>query len=212
MVKQSVKHVSFDLDGTLIDSFPAMEIAWKAVMIEFDIATPFSKYRKLVGLPFHEIMRQLELEDHLPMIQEVYIENSLQALSAVSIIDGTHELFSNLKDMNISTSIITSKPRKSAEIQLSRIGIQTKLLICGDDFSKGKPNSAAGDHLLQRLNLLPQDIVYVGDMIFDMQFAHNCNFNFLYFENNGRNKLPSNLLNKVNKVNNLREILQFLPE
>ena len=57
-----IKHISFDLDGTLINSIPAMQQAWSETMLELGLAVGFDQYKKYIGLPFSSIMKKLNLD------------------------------------------------------------------------------------------------------------------------------------------------------
>ena len=55
-----------------------------------------------------------------------------------------------------------------------------------------------------------QDFLYIGDMIFDLQFAQNAEVDFLHFSNNGRNMLPKNLINSIKTVDKLIDLKKIL--
>ena len=52
MKNKVINCILFDFDGVLIDSLPAMEIAWKSVQNKFGISNNFADYKKYIGLPF----------------------------------------------------------------------------------------------------------------------------------------------------------------
>lgn len=208
MHKQIISHVSFDLDGTLVDSIPIMRTAWKETMLTFGLTIPFSSYAKLIGLPFPDIMRSLDLTDFLPDIQLVYFNNSKKYADQIAVLDGAYEVLQKLIKMNMSTSIITSKPRLAAEPLLARLNIVIDNLICGDDYTLGKPYIEPGKNLLTKIETPACQLLYVGDMIYDLQFAQNCGFQFIYYTNGGRNSLPNNLKNKYTEVASLSDIIE----
>ena len=55
MENKVINCILFDFDGVLIDSLPAMEIAWESVQNKFGILNTFVDYKKYIGLPFKEI-------------------------------------------------------------------------------------------------------------------------------------------------------------
>ena len=57
-----VKHISFDLDGTLINSIPGMKQAWSETILELGLAVGLDKYKKYIGLPFTDILRKLDMD------------------------------------------------------------------------------------------------------------------------------------------------------
>ena len=62
MKNQVINCILFDFDGVLIDSLPAMEIAWKSVQNKYGILNTFVDYKKYIGLPFKEILKQLNID------------------------------------------------------------------------------------------------------------------------------------------------------
>jgi HAD superfamily hydrolase (TIGR01549 family) len=210
MSGNKLKHVSFDLDGTLIDSIPAMKSAWESTMKEVGLTTPFVKYAKYVGLPFNVILERLELLEFSNEITDFYFDQSRKNHHQVHLIHGAKELLESLSSTGISTSIITSKPRTNAEFFCKNLKIETDFLLCGDDFYQGKPKIEPGKQLVAKLKINSDEVIYVGDMIFDLQFAANCGFDFVYFKNDNRNKLPRYLLNNVKSINKLSELHDYL--
>jgi len=108
--------------------------------------------------------------------------------------------------VGISTSIITAKPRKNAEFLCSKLNIPVDFLVCGDDHSHGKPNAFVADAVLKKFEVLPREVLYVGDMAVDFQFAINVGMRFVFFDGNGKNQLPGNIVNKFNTVSCLTEL------
>ena len=47
-------------------------------------------------------------------------------------------------------------------------------------------------------------------MVFDLQFALNAGFQFVFFENEGRNSLPVNLLNRIRRAATLAAVSDIL--
>ena len=91
-----------------------------------------------------------------------------------------------------------------------KMDLSTNELICGDDTTRGKPYIEPGQILLAKLSLNSEEVMYVGDMIFDFQFALNCGFDFVHFNNNGINRMPKNLLNNIKSIDNLLDLKEYL--
>ena len=203
---RNIKHVSFDLDGTLINSFPVMKKAWEHATAELSIKCGFSNYKKYVGLPFPKIMEQLGLEAYERDLSDIYFATTKALRHEVTMIDGARDLLSNLKDRGYSVSIITSKPRINAELVVEQMAFEVDLLVCGDDYIRGKPDPIAGRDILRTFEVKPSEVLYVGDMIFDFQFALNSRMEFVFFGDQGGNALPVNLVNPVTKIEILSEL------
>lgn len=205
-----IKHVSFDLDGTLINSFPVMKKAWEHATSELSIRCGFSNYKKFVGLPFPKIMEHLGLEAYEQDLSEIYFATTKSLRHEVSMIEGADSLLSALKARGYSVSIITSKPRMNAELVTEQMGFDHDLLVCGDDYIRGKPDPIAGREIFRNYDVTPRQVLYVGDMIFDFQFALNSGMQFVFFGDGGSNKLPANLRNDVINCDHLKQIEDVL--
>ena len=205
-----IKHVSFDLDGTLINSFPVMKKAWEKATTELSIRCGFSNYKKYVGLPFPKIMEQLGLEAYERDLSDLYFATTKALRHEVSMIDGASDLLSTLKSRGYSVSIITSKPRMNAELVVEQMGFEYDLLVCGDDYIRGKPDPIAGRDIFKNFDVKPAEVLYVGDMIFDFQFALNSGMDFVFFGDQGQNRLPSNLCNSISEIAELGMLIDVL--
>ena len=65
MKNKVINCILFDFDGVLIDSLPAMEIAWKSVQNKYGILNTFVDYKKYLGLPFKEILKKLNIDKNI---------------------------------------------------------------------------------------------------------------------------------------------------
>lgn len=208
----SIKHVSFDLDGTLINSFSVMKKAWEHATAELSIKCSFSNYKKYVGLPFPKIIEQLGLEAYERDLSDIYFTTTKALRHEVTMIDGASDLLSNLKGCGYSISIITSKPRMNAELVVEQMKFEVDLLVCGDDYIRGKPDPIAARDIFKIFDVKSAEALYVGDMIFDFQFALNSGMDFVFFGDDGRNVLPRNLVNPVNFIQQLCQLSPLVAE
>ena len=205
-----IRHVSFDLDGTLINSFATMKIAWEIATSELKINCGFAEYRRYVGLPFPKILDMLGLANFEIELNELYFANTRRLYDQIPLIDGADEILRWCRNAGLGTSIITSKPRKNSELILEKMGFEVDKLVCGDDLARGKPDPMAGQLLCETFDLDPGEVLYVGDAIFDFQFALNAGMAFILFDNHGDNRLPGNMLNPVTSVPSLLDIKSHL--
>ncbi|MDA9242704.1 HAD family hydrolase [Amylibacter sp.] len=202
-----IKHICFDLDGTLIDSFPIMKVAWESSMAALNLNCKFSEYKKYVGMPFPTILELLDLSGYEKELSKLYFSNTKRLTEDVKTFYGIHEVFNWASKVGISTSIITAKPRENAEFLCNKLNIPIAFQVCGDDHRHGKPNAFVADAVLKKFDVLPSEILYVGDMAVDFQFALNVGMRFVFFDGNGINKLPENLVNEIETISCLTELM-----
>ncbi len=204
------KHISFDLDGTLINSFPVMRAAWENVCQVFSLTIPFESYRLYIGVPFDVIMSKLGLTESCEDIKKIYFDYTYKNAHDIVLFNGQKELFSSLRKCGISISIITSKPRGNAEHLIAKFGIDVDILICGDDFPVGKPNPLPMMKLHQNLNIDSSETLYVGDMLSDFQFAVNSGVDFVFFSGGEYSDINELVLNPKATATNLLELVDLL--
>ena len=200
------KHIIFDLDGTLINSFPVMEKAWNKVIKKFNLNIPFNEYKKFTGLPFDKIMEKFNLSKITKEIKSFYFSETKKRANQITLINGAKKLITILKNKGYKISIITSKPRKSFNSLKKLLPKNIDLILCSDDTNFEKPDKRLINVYLKKCNVKINQLVFIGDTIFDYQFSVNSKINFIFFSNNGQNKLPKNLVNKIKSVDKLLEV------
>lgn len=204
-----IKHISFDLDGTLIDSFPIMKVAWESSMLALNLNCGFSEYKKHVGLPFPMILELLDLSSYEKDLSKLYFSHTKRLAGDVKTFYGSHDVFNWASKIGISTSIITSKPRENAEVLCDKLNISVDFLVCGDDHRQGKPNAFVANAVLENFDVLSSEVLYVGDMAVDFQFALNVGMRFVFFDGNGINRLPDNIVNEIDTISYLTELMSY---
>ncbi len=205
-----VNHISFDLDATLIDSYSVMHKAWSETMFDLGLAVGFDEYKRYIGLPFSKIMEKLGLERIESEIKVLYFKKTKNYADQINEVQGAHEVLEWCKKNKITTSIITSKPRANSKAIISKKKLNVDYVITEDDLKNGKPFPEPGLKVLEKFNINAKNMLYVGDTIFDLQFAQNLGAHFIHFTNKGKNSLPKNLVNNINSISNLIEIKQIV--
>ena len=202
-----IKHISFDLDGTLIDSIAIMKVAWESSIATLNLNCKFSEYKKHIGVPFPTILDLLDLSSYEKDLSKLYFSHTKRLAGDVKTFYGAHDVLNWSRKIGISTSIITAKPRENTEVLCDILNIPVDFLVCGDDHRHGKPNAFVVDAVLKKFDVLPSEMLYVGDMAVDFQFALNVGMRFVFFNDNGTNRLPDNIVNEIDTISCLAELM-----
>jgi HAD superfamily hydrolase (TIGR01549 family) len=176
-------HISFDLDGTLIDSIPLMKDSWENVNQKLNLKVGWDRYRANIGLHFDEICKNLELDYAKEEIKNIYFNYNKNHVAKIQLMPGVQDLLQSLAENNISWSILTSKPRYTAKDIVQHFDFKPSVIICSDDIKVGKPNPESAELLNKRLDGQHSfsTIYYVGDTIIDHIFSINAGFKFIQF-------------------------------
>ena len=104
-------HISFDLDGTMINSLPLMRLSWENANSRLNLGIGFEEYRKNIGLSFSQICKNLSLERLELEAYDLYFKFNQENIDKIKPINGLKECIEWMSVSNIDWSIITSKPK-----------------------------------------------------------------------------------------------------
>ncbi len=162
-----MKHtaVLFDLDGTLVNSKPAVERAW--IQLAEEASIPLEKMVGLHGIPAEQSLRKLlpdrSEKEIVKWVERIeYLETS--DTNGVVAIDGAIELLKKLDEKKISWTIVTSCTIPLALSRVKAAGIPfPENSVTFNDVEKGKPFPDPFLLGAKRLGMNPQDCVVVED-------------------------------------------------
>lgn len=200
-------HISFDLDGTMINSLPLMKLSWENANSRLKLGIGFEVYRKNIGLSFSQICKNLSLERLELEIYDLYFKFNQENIDKIKPINGLKECIEWMSVSNIDWSIITSKPKITTMPILELFDLNPKVLITADDVENGKPYIDSSQLLTSQLSDKINKIYYVGDTTIDHLFAVNSGFEFIEFNQLSENKY---ILNKRLVISNLAEIKSII--
>jgi len=200
-------HISFDLDGTMINSIPLMKLSWENVSSRLNLGIGWEEYRKNIGLSFSQICKNLSLEKLELEVYDLYFKYNQENMDKIKPINGLKECIEWMSISNIDWSIITSKPKITTMPILELFDLNPKVLITADDVEHGKPYIDSSQLLTSQLSDKINKIYYVGDTNIDHLFAVNSGFEFIEFNQLSEDK---NILNKRPVISSLAEIKNII--
>jgi pyrophosphatase PpaX len=166
--------VLFDLDGTLIDS---IELILNSARFAFEklerVAPPDEEWLAGIGIPlftmFERYARDAADRDRLILAYREYQLANHDRL--VRCYDGIVDTVRTLHDRGHELAIVTSKSEALAMRGLAHVGLARYMdtIVGCDSSSRHKPDPEPVRIALHRLGCAPQDAVFVGDSIFDIQ-------------------------------------------
>lgn len=163
--------VLFDLDGTLVDSAPALAKALNMLMdrnglphLPLGTLRPFASsgargmLRAALGMTPEDLGYDAMKSTFLDLYEQVMLDD-------VELFHGIPELIESLEVNGIRWGIVTNKGSRFACPLASHLGLTpaTGCLVCGDTTPYTKPAPQPLLHAANILGVIPTQCVFVGD-------------------------------------------------
>ncbi|MEX8508418.1 MAG: phosphoglycolate phosphatase [Leptothrix ochracea] len=172
--------VLFDLDGTLVDSAPDLAAAANHVRALRDLPPlPTALYRPMTGAGARGLLGVAlgltMLDDDFETCKQQFLDTYERNLAQhTRLFEGMDAVLRHLEHHGQPWGIVTNKAERFVSPLLSTLDLHRRasVVICGDTTPRPKP---APDPLLEAarcLGLRPQDALYVGDDLRDIQAGH----------------------------------------
>lgn len=214
-----VDNLIFDLDGTLIDSFPGIQYAIKEALKITLPGRPIPNLRPLIGPPIREIFKKV-LEDAAPdLINELerqfrFVYDNIGWRKSIAY-EGLSETLDQLTKLEVTNFIVTNKPILSTSKILFRLGINQYFReFISPDVREPIFNSKVAmiAYLLKKYSLDKKTTVYVGDSEDDCLAAKKCHVKFVAIAYGYGNVLARKQSKKNILVSKFPEILNLINE
>jgi len=156
----------FDLDGTLVDSLPAVERAWvnwaKRRGVDPQDVLDFIHGKQAITSLRHFMPDESEaaIQQEFLLLEQVEAQDT----EGVTALPGAAALLARLNQLDIPWAIVTSGSIPVATARRNAGGLpQPEVFITAEQVKKGKPQPDAYLLGAERLGLAPQDCVVVED-------------------------------------------------
>lgn len=171
MQLNSIKAVLFDLDGTILDSYPDLGAAANAVLMgEGGKAIPLDRYRCAAGAGARGLLNVAlgvtPNDEDFERLKELFFrqyENNI--CQYTSIFPGIEELIAYLQSKKILWGIVTNKSARFTRPLIDKFPLfaSASAVISGDTTAYSKPHPEPIYEALRRMNIKASECVYVGD-------------------------------------------------
>jgi len=160
-----------DLDGTLADSLPAMEAAYRALLRRFGREGSAAEFKSLNGPPATVIVERIAKAHALPTPTEellaIYRDLVAEAHAAAPPAAGAREVLERARKQDWTVALVTSAAYADARQWLARVGLAAyvQVVVGGDEVRHGKPDPEPYRVALQRTGCNAQESLAVEDSV-----------------------------------------------
>jgi phosphoglycolate phosphatase len=175
--------LSFDLDGTLVDSAGEIADAVNRTLTDFAMAPrPRREIELLIGAGLHELMRRLlavidprETQDRPALFARLDRHYAAMAGAGGIAYPGAHACLGALRSDGVRLACVTNKEQRHARRVLDADGLTGyfDLVIGGDTLAWKKPDGRVLRHVLAVLGGAPAHAAHVGDSSTDLHAARH---------------------------------------
>ncbi|HUJ42200.1 MAG TPA: HAD-IA family hydrolase [Opitutaceae bacterium] len=166
--------VVFDLDGTLVDTMGSVLEGLAAAVEPFRPRPGRAEVLRSLGGPSDEcLLRLLGGRTHLTAALRTYRRSQAAAERSLALFRGARTLLRELRAAGYPLGLWTGRERHMTEDRLRALALarQFDLVVCGDDLPSHKPDPEGLLRIVQRWDLHPSRVLFVGDSAQDFAGA-----------------------------------------
>lgn len=167
------KLIIFDLDGTLVDAYPAIIESFNYTMRKLGYpARSHAVIRRAVGWGDKNLLEPFVKPGDLPGALTIYRRHHKKSLlKGAHLLPGAARVLAFLKNKGYKLAIASNRPSQFSWIIIRHLKL-TKLLayvLCADKLDHMKPHPEILNTIMHKFSLAPDEVIYVGDMAIDAQ-------------------------------------------
>jgi HAD superfamily hydrolase (TIGR01509 family) len=171
--------IVFDLDGTLVDSVYEHVLAWREALdgegIELSVWRIHRKVGVSGGLLANALLRETGRDvttRQAERLNRSHAEAYIRRSDRVRALPGAPELLTLLTELSVPWAIATSGSRATAGPAIASLGVPEDVpVVTRDEVSRAKPDPDLFLAAADRLRLEMNDVVVVGDSVWDLLAA-----------------------------------------
>ena len=170
-----IRLIIFDLDGTLVDAYPAICTSVNHVLHTLGFNRRSSlEIKRAVGFGDRHLMVGFvgeQLADRAMRLYRPHHARTLATLGRVKFLPGAKQLLVTLKRQGYTLAVASNRPTRFTTLILKTLGARKffDVVLCGDRVPKPKPFPDMLLMILKQLRASKMEALYVGDMTIDVR-------------------------------------------
>lgn len=179
-LKNNIKYIIFDMDGTLIDSMSAWDDVGEKVLLENNKIPEKNLIDTLNKMTFDESAKYLienyNLEISLEEIKKRFYEIvKYKYENTIYLKEGVEEFLEKCKKNNIKMAILTASNREISEIVLKRLDILKyfEFIMTTEEENLTKKDEGIYIRALKKLNASIKETAIFEDMLYSLEISNS---------------------------------------
>lgn len=170
---KDISLIIFDLDGTLVDAYPAIIKSFNYTMRKMGYPKQgASTIRRAVGWGDANLLKPFIGPKDLKRAVSLYRNHHKAALVKYSrLFPGANLLLSRLRKKGYKIAVASNRPTRFSWILIRHLKIKKYFdyVLCADKLEHIKPHPQILNRIMGKFSLKPGQALYVGDMVIDAQ-------------------------------------------
>ncbi|MFC1708603.1 HAD family hydrolase [Candidatus Omnitrophota bacterium] len=167
------KLIIFDLDGTLVNSYPAIISSTNYTLQKLGLNRRSSDaIKRAVGWGDRALLIPFFGKRNLEAALSIYRRHHKISLKAKTrFMSYAYRLLSYLDKKGYKLAVASNRPSKFSDILLRHLKIKKffDYVLCKDQIRYGKPHPSILNKVMHKLNVDRKEVLYVGDMAIDVR-------------------------------------------
>jgi len=173
-----IKHICFDLDGTLVDSRDTILKSTKAALDKLRINYKIDEdvFTNMIGKHFVDIFEEMKIT--VPDFEEfisIYKSYYFEFIDSSILYPGVEEALNQLNEKQIKVSLLTTKGQEQADKIIDHFNLRLSFdyVMGRRDELAHKPSPESLLYICKKLQVDPSETLMVGDTELDIQCGKN---------------------------------------
>lgn len=172
-----IRAIIFDVDGVILDSTQAIITNFQETAKRLGVRIPAEKeIKKLLGQP-SSINLKILFGDNSEA-RKIYDQVNRITHSNLNLVPNAETV---LKQIKLKKAIVTSKRLASLKDQLKRHLNYFDAIVTPENTVKQKPDPEPLLLACKRLGVPPEEVIYIGDALRDLEASRNAGIQFIAF-------------------------------